>query len=32
MNEPEREQFRKMTGQDFIDITKSNSKIALLTL
>lgn len=32
MNEPERIQFEKMTGEDFIKICQENGKIALLTL
>ena len=32
MNEPERIQFEKMTGSDFVKICEENGKIALLTL
>ena len=32
MNEPERVQFEKMTGNDFLSICRDHGKIALLTL
>lgn len=32
MNEPERIQFEKITGNDFVNICEENGKIALLTL
>lgn len=32
MNEPERIQFEKMTGTDFVKLCQQNNKIALLTL